>query len=302
MTLRPDPVTTSDAPLNLAEATAWCERYSKRHYENFSVVTRFLPKRLHTPMYVVYAFCRYTDDLGDEQRGDETEGDRLALLDAWDAELHRVFEGGAEFPIAVALSQVVRDFPLTPDPFERLIEANRRDQMHSRYETFQDVLEYCLYSANPVGEMVLALFGYDDKFRIALSDSTCTALQLTNHWQDVARDYAEGRMYLPLEDLRHFGVEERQIPAKEATPAFRQLMRFEVDRAEAFFRQGEALIDQVERDLRLDLRLFTAGGRAILRAIERQEYDVLSRRPTTSNRQKLWMLAQALVQRYALGA
>lgn len=296
MTVQREPLATSDAPLDLEQAMAWCERYAKRQYENFSVVTRFLPKPLHGPMYVIYSFCRYTDDLGDE-----AEGDRLALLDAWDAELHRAFEGGAEFPIGVALSQVVRDYPLTLDPFERLIEANRRDQTQSRYETFQDVLDYCDYSANPVGEMVLGLFGYDDEFRIALSNSTCTALQLTNHWQDVARDYAVGRIYLPLEDLRHFGVAERQIPARDANAAFRQLMRFEVDRAEAFFRQGEPLIERVERDLRLDLRLFTAGGRAILRAIERQDYDVLSRRPTTSSRQKLWMLSQALVRRYALG-
>ena len=296
MTVQQDPLTTSEAPLDLDQATAWCERYAKQQYENFSVVTRFLPKPLHDPMYVVYAFCRYTDDLGDE-----AEGDRLTLLDAWEAELHRAFEGSAEFPIGVALSQVVRDFPLTLDPFERLIEANRRDQTQSRYETFQDVLDYCDYSANPVGEMVLGLFGYDDEFRISLSNSTCTALQLTNHWQDVARDYAMGRMYLPLEDLRHFGVAQGQIPAQDANAAFRKLMRFEVDRAEAFFRQGEPLIEHVERDLRLDLHLFTAGGRAILRAIERQDYDVLSRRPTTSSRQKLWMLAQALVQRYALG-
>ncbi len=271
----------------------WCKRYARQQYENFSVVTRFLPKPLHGPMYVVYAFCRYTDNLGDE-----AEGDRLALLDAWETEMHRAFEGSAKFPIAIALSQVVREFPLTPDPFERLIEANRRDQTQSRYETFQEVLDYCNYSANPVGEMVLSLFGYHDEFRIALSNATCTALQLTNHWQDVARDY---EMYLPLEDLRSFGVDQRQIPTRDANPAFRQLMRFEVDRAEAFFRQGEPLIERVDRSLRLDLRLFTAGGRAILRAIEHQDYDILSRRPTTSSRQKFRILAQALVQRYALG-
>ena len=228
------------------------------------------------------------------------EADREDVVQRVSDTFRLAFEGAAEFPIGVALSQVVRDFPLTLDPFERLIEANRRDQTQSRYDTFRDVLDYCDYSANPVGEMVLGLFGYDDEFRIALSNSTCTALQLTNHWQDVARDYAMGRMYLPLEDLRHFGVDQRQIPAQDANAAFRQLMRFEVDRAEAFFRQGEPLIEHVERDLRLDLRLFTTGGRAILRAIERQDYDVLSRRPTTSSRQKLWMLAQALVQRYAL--
>ncbi len=279
-----------------AAAAVWCRSYARSHSENFSVVTRFLPKRLHDPMYTVYAFCRFTDDLGDE-----ADGDRLALLNEWDAELGRAFAGQASHPIGVALSEVVDEFQIDRDPFARLIEANRRDQTQSRYETFQDVLDYCSYSANPVGEMVLGLFGHREPYQIALSDKTCTALQLANHWQDVARDYDAGRMYLPLEDLRRFGVSEEQIAAKQATTGFRSLMRFEVDRAEALFRQGALLVDEVDRDLRVDLRLFTAGGRAVLRAIERQDYDVLRKRPRISGREKAWLLLGALARRYALG-
>lgn len=283
-------------PADPEAAAHWCERYAKQHYENFSVVSWFLPKRLRAPMYSVYSFCRFTDDLGDE-----AEGDRLALLDEWDGELRRVFDGGARHPITVALGNVARAYPIEPEPFLRLIEANRRDQRQERYTTFRDLLEYCEYSANPVGEMVLALFGYTDTTRIALSNATCTALQLANHWQDVARDYAAGRMYLPLVDLKRFGVAEEQIPAKQCDSNFRALMRFEVDRTEAYFRQGEPLAATVERDLRIDLQLFTAGGRAVLRAIERQDYDVLSRRPAISDPYKAWLTVRALAQRWLGG-
>ncbi len=288
---------TEARSFDAASAADWCERYARQHYENFSVVTRFLPGHLHAPMYTVYAYCRFTDDLGDE-----APGDRLALLAQWDHELGAAFGGGATHPITVALAEVVAEFEMEQGPFARLIEANRRDQTQARYETFQDLLEYCDYSASPVGEMVLALFGYRDEYRIALSNATCTALQLANHWQDVARDCAAGRIYLPLEDLRQFGVSEEQIAARRSNGAFRELMRFEVDRAEALFRQGEPLVDEVDRDLRVDLRLFTAGGRAVLRAIEKQRYDVLTRRPTISSQQKGWMLLKALVQRYVLGS
>lgn len=274
-------------------AARWCERYAHCQYENFTVVSWFLPARLRPAMYTVYAFCRFTDDLGDE-----AEGDRLGLLDDWARETNRAFAGGSEsrHPISVALAEVAGEAPLNPDSFRRLIEANRIDQRRSRYETFRDVLEYCEYSANPVGEMVLALFGYDDEERIAYSDATCTALQLANHWQDVARDYRAGRMYLPLDELAGFGVDEAQIPEQRCDENFRALMRFQVDRAEAFFRQGLPLIDMVERPLRVDLQLFSDGGRSVLRAIERQDYDVLHRRPTVSSTRKGWLAIRALLR------
>ena len=284
-------------------AARWCEVYARRQYENFTVVSRFLPAPLRPAMFTVYAFCRFTDDLGDA--AGDGPADRLALLDAWEAETDRAFaEAGAapRHPIGVALRRVAQDAPLNPDAFRRLIEANRIDQRQSRYQTFADVLHYCDHTANPVGEMVLALFGHTDAERLRLSDATCTALQLANHWQDVARDYRLGRVYLPLDDLARFGVEEAQIPEKRCDANFRALMRFEVDRAESFFREGLPLIDMVARPLRVDLQLFTDGGRAVLRAIERQNYDVLHQRPTVSNPHKLWLLVRALVrQRLGIG-
>ena len=279
-----------------AGAARWCERYAKRRSENFTVVSWVLPRRLRPSMYTVYAFCRFTDDLGDE-----AAGDRLALLDEWEAELRRAFAGGARHPITLALAETARRAPLEPEPFLRLIEANRLDQRQRRYPTFRDLLRYCEYSANPVGQMVLALFGYTDAERRALSDATCTALQLANHWQDVARDYAVGRLYLPLEDLTRFAVGEEQIPAGRCDANFRALMRFEVDRAEAFFRRGEPLAEMVDPELRVDLQLFSAGGRSVLRAIERQRYDVLSRRPTVGGGHKAWLTLRALAQRWLDG-
>ena len=278
-----------------ATAQRWCERYAKLHYENFTVVSWFLPRRRRPAMHVIYAFCRFTDDIGDT-----APGDRLALLDNWEREIDGIFadQRTPHHPIAVALHAVAQEYSLEPEPFRRLIEANRIDQRCTRYATFRDVLEYCKDSANPVGHMVLALFGYTDAERRSLSDATCTALQLANHWQDVARDYAAGRMYLPQDDLRRFGVDESQIPAGECDANFRALMQFEVDRAEALFRQGIPLVDLVEPELRIDLELFTAGGRGVLRAIEWQNYDVLSHRPTIGTAQKIWLLLQALRRRW----
>lgn len=270
------------------EARDWCERYTRAHQENFTVVSWFLPRELRAPMFAVYAFCRYTDDLGDE-----AQGDRLALLDDWEGQLRRAFDGSPAHPITTALAEIAAQKPLTADPFLRLIEANRLDQTTSRYETFQDVLGYCRLSASPVGEMVLALWGITDAERRAFSDATCTALQLANHWQDVSRDWAAGRLYLPLEDLRRFGVSEAQIGEGVCNRAFRELMRFQVDRAETYFRQGDALVGLVPHELAVDLRLFSDGGRAVLRAIEGQRYDVLSNRPRVSVARRAWMALRA---------
>ena len=287
--------TRDGRPLDERAALAWCERYAKRHYENFTVASWFLPKRRRASMYGLYAFCRFTDDLGDE-----AGGDRLALLDEWERDLERGFAGEGRHPVMVALGGIARRHPLSIDSCRRLIEANRRDQRQTRYATFQDVLEYCDSSANPVGQMVLALFDHTDEERRALSDATCTALQLANHWQDVSRDYARGRLYLPLEDLRRFGVSEQQIAEGRCDANFRALLRFEVDRAEALSLRGMGLVPLVDQELRLDLELFTAGGRSVLRAIEAQDYDVLARRPTVSDWQK-GRLALGLAARRWIG-
>ena len=273
----------------LAEAYAHCRRIALGHYENFPVVSWLLPRELRDPMYAVYAYCRGVDDLGDE-----AEGDRLSLLDQWEAELRRCYDGSPSDPRFVALADTIRRFDITPEPFVRLIEANRRDQRQARYQTFDELLGYCSYSANPVGRLVLHVFGYRDEERAALSDATCTALQLTNFWQDVVRDLAMGRIYIPQQDMADFGVSEADLAAELATPALRELMRFEVQRTREYFRRGLPLIGSVRGRLRVDLRLFTLGGLSILDAIERQRYDVLSHRPTVSKPRKLWLGLRAL--------
>lgn len=287
------------------DALRWCQRYARRHGENFTVVSWFLPRELRAPMFAVYAFCRFTDNLGDDPDAEPHE--RLERLDTWQADLERGFDGSQpQHPINVALQHVAESKPLRVDPFRRLIEANRLDQHKSRYETFQDVLAYCDLSANPVGEMVLALWDIDTgtdegQYRRDLSDATCTALQIANHWQDVRRDYLDaGRMYLPLEELNGFGLSEEEVAEaireRQCPDAYRTMMRFQVDRAEAWFRKGERLIDEVPPELAIDLRLFTDGGRAVLKAIEHQDYDTLTRRPRVGKSTRAWLALRAAIQ------
>src|SRR5580693_1866818 len=280
-------------PPSLAEAQQYCARLASSHYENFSVATWFLPRRLRQHFVNVYAYCRISDDLGDEV-GDPSAS--LALLDQWQAELDACYAGAPRHPVFVALSETVRQFKIPQHEFSDLLRAFRQDQTITRFETFNDVLAYCRYSANPVGHLVLYLCGYADPERQQLSDFTCTALQLANFWQDVTVDYAKGRIYLPLEDLRRFSVSEEDIQHNRNTPAFREMMRFEVERARQWFDRGLPLVSKVGGELAVDIELFSLGGQEILNAIERQNFAVLGRRPAISKTRKL-----ALVGRAALG-
>jgi squalene synthase HpnC len=187
----------------------------------------------------------------------------------------------------------VREFAIPQHEFSDLLIAFRQDQTVTRFETFDYVLGYCKYSANPVGHLVLYLCGYSDPERQQLSDCTCTALQLANFWQDVAVDYGKGRIYLPLEDLRRFGVSPEEIAQRRASAQFIAMMRFEVERAREWFAQGLPLIKKVNKELAIDLELFSRGGQEILNAIERQGFDVLRRRPAISKPRKLWLVARA---------
>ena len=277
-------------PPTLAEAQAYCAKLARSHYENFSVATWFLPAHLRQDFYNVYAYCRISDDLGDEV-GDPQQS--LALLDQWECELEAGYAGSPRHPVFVALRETVRKFEIPKQDFSDLLIAFRQDQTVTRFPTFKDVLAYCRYSANPVGHLVLYLCGYRDAERQRLSDFTCTALQLANFWQDVERDYAQGRIYLPLEDMKRFGVTEADIASKRAAPEFIELMRFEVARARAGFQQGLPLIHRVDRNLALDLELFSRGGQEILNAIEKQNFDVLASRPVISKPRKLWLLVSA---------
>jgi squalene synthase HpnC len=280
---------------SLREAQAYCERLARTHYENFSVATWFLPRRLRQHFYNVYAYCRISDDLGDEM-GDPALA--LRLLDEWEIELGACYQGSPRHPVFVALERTVREFEIPRQTFADLLVAFRQDQTVTRYESFEDLLGYCRNSANPVGRLVLYLGGYRDDERQRLSDATCTALQLANFWQDVSRDYEKGRIYLPLEDLRRFRVSEVDIVEARNTPEFRCLMRFEVERAREWFERGLPLVGLVSGELALDIELFTRGGQEILKAIERLDYAVLGNRPALSRGRKLRLLVGAFVRRW----
>ena len=290
---------------NLEGAYSYCERLAKSHYENFTVGSILVPQKIRKHVYAVYAFCRWGDDLGDEPSSyiskaasqvgwmpgldidgiDLGEG-RLALLERWKEELELCYTGRPTHPVLVALQDTVQTFDIPKDPFLQLIESNRIDQQTFRYPTYDDLLYYCEHSANPVGHLVLYLFGHRDAERQKLADHTCTALQLTNFWQDVARDYKIDRIYIPLEDMQRFGYSEADLAGGVANHSFRSLMAFEVDRAKGLFVEGFKLADSVQGVLKLDVSLFTISGMEVLRAIEDRGYDVLTHRPSLSRFRK----------------
>jgi squalene synthase HpnC len=280
-----------DVAPTLDEARAWCKQLAESHYENFHVATWFLPKALRPHFHAIYAYCRISDDLGDEV-GDTSAA--LALLDLWGRELDGCYEGHARHPVFVALAETIRSCSIPKQPFADLLTAFRQDQVITRYGSMQEVLEYCRYSANPVGRLVLYACGYCDEERFRLSDATCSALQLANFWQDVRVDFAKDRVYLPQDDMRRFGVSDETIAAGVATTGFRALLDYEVDFARRLFEEGLPLIGMVGKELAVDLDLFSRGGLAILRAIERQDYDVLSARPAIAKRTKMALALRAV--------
>jgi len=282
-----------EQPPTLEEARKYCERLARSHYENFSVASWFLPARFRQDFLNVYTYCRISDDLGDEV-GDPAAS--LQLLDEWETQLDNCYAGAPRHPVFVALAETIKKCEIPKSPFADLLRAFRKDQTVTRYRTFDDLLGYCRYSANPVGRLVLYVCGYRDEQRQTLSDYTCTALQMANFWQDVSVDYVKGRVYLPLEDMAKYGVSEETISSGRNTNEFRELMNFEVARAREWFHKGLPLPSMLDRELAIDIELFSRGGLEILNAIEKQDYAVLGRRPSISKRRKL-----ALVARAALG-
>jgi squalene synthase HpnC len=287
---------------SLAEARVWCRQLAESHYENFHVASWFLPAVLRPHFHAIYAYCRVSDDLGDEV-GDRAAA--LALLDLWGRELDACYEGVARHPVFVALGETIRACAIPKEPFADLLVAFRQDQSTVRFASMQEVLDYCHYSANPVGRLVLYACGEageavrEENFR--LSDATCAALQLANFWQDVSVDWLKGRVYIPQDDMARFGVSDETIAAGLATPEFRALMKFEVEYARSLFKQGLPLIDRVNRDLALDLDLFSRGGLEILRAVERSDYDVLSARPAISKGTKMALALRAVAGKMLTG-
>ncbi len=283
------------APVSTSLARAYCGGLTRTHYENFSVATLLLPRRLLPHFESVYAYCRWADDLGDETGGGQRA---LDLLYWWRAELLRCYDGTPRHPVMVALKRTIDRFGIPPTPFLELLHAFAQDQRVKRYDTYAQLVDYCRFSANPVGHLVLYLCECHDAQRAALSDRVCTGLQLANFWQDVARDLDIGRVYLPAEDRRRFAYGDDDLEARRFTPAFGELMRFEVTRTRALFAEGLGLVPLVPADVQTDIELFARGGLAILRKIEEAGYDVWRARPVLSKREKVALLATTLWRRW----
>ncbi len=283
-------------PVSRAQARQYCASVARSHYENFAVVSFLLPRHLIPHFQAIYAYCRWSDDLADETQGG---AETIHLLNCWRDELLACYQGQSpRHPVMIALQETIRRFEIPAEPFLNLLVAFTQDQFTKRYPTFQSLQAYCVHSANPVGHLLLHLFRCFDVQRAALADDVCTGLQLANFWQDVARDYAIGRVYLPEEDRRVFGYGDEDLAARRCTPAFRELMRYEVGRTHAFFNRGENLLPLLPRQVRVDVDLFIRGGRAILAAIEHAQYDVWSQRPEVTKRAKLKLLVGATLRHW----
>jgi squalene synthase HpnC len=276
-----------------AEAEQYTHWLATHHYENFHVVSFLLPKHLHQDFYNVYSYCRWADDLGDEI-GDTQES--LRLLAWWSRELDRMYAGATQHPVFVALQGTVEKFGIPKEPFADLIRAFIQDQTVTRYENWAGVIDYCMYSANPVGRLVLYLCGYSDPERQKLSDATCTGLQLANFWQDVTVDQLKDRVYLPLDLLARNNYTVGEMFAHKFDARFREVMREAVEYARGYFLTGLPLARQVNKRLSVDLELFSRGGMCILDKIAKMDYNVLSRRPRISKAERVRLLLGTLVR------
>jgi len=274
------------------EAQQYTRWLATHHYENFNVVSWLLPKELHQHFYNVYAYCRWADDLGDEIPESERA---LELLNWWERELHACYEGQPEHPVFVALWETIVAKDIPKQPFADLLIAFRQDQVVKRYPTWESVLDYCVYSANPVGRLVLYLCGYRDEQRQLLSDATCTALQLANFWQDVARDLEKGRIYISLDIAAKHGVSERDLVERRFDERYADLMKDLIARTRELFAKGMPLARMVEGRLSIDLEMFSRGGLAVLDAIERMGYDTLHQRPAIGKAKQVRLLGRAIV-------
>ena len=265
-----------------------CKKLARTHYENFTVGSFLLPHELRRHVYNIYAYCRVCDDLADETGDTELS---LRLLEWWREELYDCFRGKPHHPIFQALAETIDKFHLPLQPFDDLISAFIQDQHVTRYDTFDDLLGYCVRSANPVGRLFLCLLGSHDTPRWQLSDYTCTALQLTNFWQDIPIDYAKGRVYIPQEDMDRFGYTENELRNSISNASFVRLMRFEISRTRELFDHGAMLQRLITGPGAADIGLFTAGGMALLRSIENNNYNVFQKRITVPKLKKATLVA-----------
>ena len=283
------------AGTSIRKAFEYCENITRSHYENFPVASLFIPKERRPFICSIYAFARTADDIADE--GSLTAEDRLRRLDEWQGKLDDCFAGNAEHPIFIALAETVARTGIPRDPLADLLTAFRLDVTKNRFDAFTELLHYCEFSANPVGKLVLYIFGDARARTIDLSNHICTGLQLANFWQDVSVDRSKGRIYIPLEDFCRFGYTESDLAHNVADDRFRRLIQFQVGRTREFFMKGKPLVTEVVRDLRCELALTVKGGLEILTKIEQSGYDVLTNRPRFSLFDKLSMILTAVLHR-----
>lgn len=306
-----NPVIKSENSELIEMAYAFCRRMAEEHYENFPVGSALVPKRLRKHVYSIYAFARTADDFADEGYDGKrtstsapgartslsatpTESERLAALNDWQQKLECCYDGRADHPIFIALSETVRELDLPIKLFNDLLSAFKQDVVKRRYANFDEVLDYCTLSANPVGRLILLLFGYRDEKLMELSDNICTALQLANFWQDVSVDIRKDRIYLPQDEMQKFGVTVEDLRENRFSERFASLLKFQVDRTWQLFDQGRPLPEMVSGRLKYELRLTWFGGTRILQLIEKLGYDTLNHRPVISSFDKLLLLAKMI--------
>jgi squalene synthase HpnC len=282
--------------LDPGQAQSYCTTLARTHYENFSVASVLLPRPLLRHFHAVYAYCRWADDLADETAGGQQA---LELLAWWRQELLACYAGKPRHPVMIALAPTIDCFAIPPEPFLDLIHAFEQDQRIKRYDSYEQLLGYCRNSANPVGHLVLYLCEAFDRANANLADNICTALQLTNFWQDVARDFAIGRVYLPKEDRQRFGYSDEDLEAQQYNAAFAELMGFEIARTRNLFQAGLPLLKRLPAEVRADIELFARGGLAVLRKIEQLQYNVWQTRPALSKWDKAGLVGRVCWRKLA---
>jgi len=273
-----------DTYRTIEQAEKHCSNIARSHYENFVVSNWFTPPEVKQHIENIYAFCRYGDDLGDDAPFPPEQ--RLQLLNEWESDLKRAAEndwnGEPRHPILTAVQRTASYHSIPVEPFIRLIHAFKMDQTKTRYNNWEELREYCIHSADPVGHLFLYVYGHDDEEMRVLADNTCTALQLANHWQDVSRDLEQDRIYVPLDEMEQFGYTLEMYQNREVNEAWRTLIKHQVDRAQKMFDDGRKLWEKVDPRLAVDLRMFTTGGEAVLRSIRKQNYNTFTKRPRVS--------------------
>lgn len=288
--------------LNVAESYDYCERITRAHAENFPVGSLLVPKNRRRHVYSIYAFARTADDIADEGYEDGINtGGRLAALDEWEQKLEACYRGQASHPVFIALSVTAQELQLPLELFRDLLSAFRQDVVKRRYANFDELLDYCSRSANPIGRLILLLFDYRDERYHRLADEITTGLQLANFWQDVAVDILKDRVYLPENEMKHFGVSGDDLRERRFNGSYAALLKFQVERTKDFFDRGSVLPRLLRGRIALEVRLTLLGGMRILEKIEERGYDTLNTRPKLQIRDKIGLMVKLLTgSRYRL--